>query len=115
MGHIQPAPGTEQYNYQLAHWGDDVRAQNIAGSLITAFAATILVTTRIWCQLKYNHKLFAADWLILVAWPFAAIEAVCTVLRKLLDSITHCREANDSSSNLPRYGPTPTTGCYGRP
>ena len=81
MGKFQPAPGTEQYDYQNAHFYDDVRAENMVGSILPAFIGTILVCTRLYCQIVSARKLYAADWLIVVAWIFAIGVLACTVIR----------------------------------
>lgn len=66
-----PAKGSESYNYQVAHWGDDIRAQSIAGCIILGVTATISVALRLISQRIYKKSFDISDYLIVLAWIFA--------------------------------------------
>lgn len=68
---IVPAPGTQEYDYQLAHWGDDIRAQSIAGCVVMVAASTIIVALRMATQKLHAKGWTFADWLIVIAWVIA--------------------------------------------
>lgn len=68
---IVPAPGTQEYDYQLAHWGDDIRAQSIAGCVVMVAASTIIVALRMATEKLHAKGWTFADWLIVIAWVIA--------------------------------------------
>ena len=67
----QPAKGSDPYNYQLAHWDDDIRAQSIAGCIILGIVATFSVVLRLISQRIQKKPFDASDYLIILAWILA--------------------------------------------
>lgn len=80
---IVPAPGTQAYDYQLAHWGDDIRAQSIAGCVVMVAASTVIVALRMATQKLHAEGWTFADWLIVIAWVIAVGITAEAILCKL--------------------------------
>lgn len=67
----QPTKGSDSYNYQIAHWDEDIRPQSIAGCIVLGITATISVVLRLIAQRIYKQSFDASDYLIVIAWVFA--------------------------------------------
>lgn len=67
----QPIKGSDSYNYQIAHWNDDIRAQSVAGCIISGIVATVSVILRLIAQRVYKKSFDASDYLIILGWAFA--------------------------------------------
>lgn len=76
---ILPAPGTAAYEYQLAHWDDDIRVQSIVACGIMMAVSTFAIIARMTSQKIYAGGWTPADWLIVAAWVISIPIAVSTL------------------------------------
>ena len=67
----QPKKGSDSYNFQLAHWDEDIRVQSIVGCIIMGITATVSVVLRLIAQRIYKKSFDTSDYLIVIAWVFA--------------------------------------------
>ena len=67
----QPIEGSDSYNFQLAHWNEDIRPQSIASCIIMGITATISVALRLVSQRIYKKSFDASDYSIIIAWVLA--------------------------------------------
>jgi len=65
--HITPAPGSADYEDQIAEYGRDIRPQQYAAITICAAAATIAVALRLYTQRRFRKQWGLDDALILMA------------------------------------------------